>query len=108
LTIQVDDAFGRVNQEAFVDLIPGGSRAAYTGANGVPDLVRLVEVQRMTKASATTPDSSDPKGRWKALAQDLFPAIAAVPSTPPPTGDSAMAKARAVRMSPPIPALLVG
>jgi hypothetical protein len=62
--------------------------------------LRLVEVQAMDSLSPVRPD-------WQSLASDLFPDPTVVgplptPTTPPAHADPMMARARIVRVSPPI------
>lgn len=104
LTREIDDAFGRLNQEAFVDLVPFAALNPYTLPPGqnAPNIVRLVEVQCLAEFST-------PKTKWQDLAMDLFPAPPAkdvlrrrAAGEDKTKVDPAMARARIVRVSPPI------
>ena len=89
LTVNLQDAFGHAGQESFVTMVPIASLATLppTGAT----TLRLIEVQAMSPASPTRTD-------WRLLADDLFsPANNSDNKT-----DPAMARARIVRVSPPI------
>jgi hypothetical protein len=102
LTVRIEDAFGHSGQEAFVDLVPFADLSRYEPPPGksAPTTIRLVEVQCMNKYSPV-------RSTWTDLAGDLFPeppVSDAVQSkgTPPENVDPAMARARIVRVSPPI------
>jgi len=101
LTIEMEDAFGHGGQEAFVNLVPFSLLAGSATPPGKsrPNTLRLVEVQCMKDYSQVRTD-------WTQLASDLFPAAvpdAATPQGAPPIAiDPAMARARIVRVSPPI------
>jgi len=104
LTSSIQDAFGRPSQEAFVDLIPISTLSAYRGTAGksMPAIARLVEIQRMGPYSKQ-------QGDWRKLAEDLFPKEITPEQDKPAQNaqdpiDPAMARARIVRVSPPISA----
>jgi hypothetical protein len=91
LTTALIDAFGNGAQEAFVDMVPLGSLASFALPAGktAPTALRLVEVQAMNQLSP-------PRTGWTTLAEDIFPTQRA-------SGvDPTMARARIVRVSPPI------
>jgi hypothetical protein len=87
LMIELQDAFGYSGQEAFVNMVPFASLAALP-ASGATSL-RLVEIQAMNPLSTQ-------RTGWTDLAGDLFPQGSQAPVDP------AMARARIVRVSPPI------
>jgi len=101
-TRRVIDAFGHTDQEAFVDLIPL-SKLQLNPANPKPDLVRLVEVQRVARSLFVTTDGPLPveSTSWQDLAEDLFPQEKDKKKKTYVT-DPAAARARIVRVSPPI------
>jgi hypothetical protein len=88
LTCSVMDAFGRPSQEAFIDLIPLSALSAFPGVPA-PSFLRLVEVQTMG-------ESSPQQSSWKGLADVLFA------NSQTDKIDPGMARARIVRVSPPI------
>jgi hypothetical protein len=101
LTVELEDAFGHGGQEAFVNLVPFSLLAGSATPPGKsqPNTLRLVEVQCMKDYSQVCTD-------WTQLASDLFPVgvpdAAAPHGTPLTSIDPAMARARIVRVSPPI------
>ena len=101
-TRRVIDAFGHTDQEAFVDLIPL-SKLQLNPAKPKPDLVRLVEVQRVARSLFITIDGPLPveSTSWQDLAEDLFPQEKGKKKKTYLI-DSAAARARIVRVSPPI------
>jgi hypothetical protein len=93
------DAFGHTDREAFVNLVPL-SRPQLNLEDPQPDFIRLVEVQRVgrqlfVRAGGQLPVEST---SWNDLAQDLFPD----PQSGKYKVDSAAARARIVRVSPPM------
>jgi hypothetical protein len=98
LTSELHDVFGHSGQEAFLIMVPFAGLA--TLAPSPATSLRLVEVQAMNSLSPVRPD-------WQSLASDMFPDPAVVgplptPTTPPALVDPTMARARIVRVSPPI------
>lgn len=89
LTRSLSDVFGGAGQEAFVTMVPFAKLA--TQQSSPATSLRLVEVQAMNTLSPIRTD-------WQSLANDMFPmqgsGVGGV--------DPAMARARIVRVSPPI------
>jgi hypothetical protein len=85
------DAFGNGMQEAFVDMVPFAGLANFIlpAGQSAPTALRLIEVQAMNGISPV-------RTTWSDLASDMFP------DTQEVGVDPAMARARIVRVSPPI------
>ena len=89
LMIELQEAFGHSGQEAFVNFVPIASLGALPPSGATPTSLRLVEIQAMNPLSTQKAD-------WNSLADDLFPQNSQA------SVDPAMARARIVRVSPPI------